>query len=145
MLQDLGLAAGDTRSPAQAVDLRCSSRRGNDPYSVGEVGSYRLGQHRPRSLGTAMPPQQRASRKACQAADDVVEHTDGRDAGRGLHKLGDQHEQRGHENHENGVIHEPELACLATGSTASERTPWAPWIRTPSMSAVADGPVWKHA
>ena len=31
---------------------------------------------------------------------------------------------------------------LASGSTDSERTPWAPWTSTPSMSAVADGPVW---
>jgi len=30
----------------------------------------------------------------------------------------------------------------AIGSTESERTPpWAPWISTPSMSAVAEGPV----
>ena len=29
----------------------------------------------------------------------------------------------------------------AIGSTESERTPWAPWINTPSMSAVAEGPV----
>jgi hypothetical protein len=33
----------------------------------------------------------------------------------------------------------------ATGRTESERTPWAPWIKTPSISAVADGPVWKAA
>lgn len=32
-----------------------------------------------------------------------------------------------------------------TGSTESERTPCAPWMSTPSMSAVADGPVWKLA
>ena len=29
----------------------------------------------------------------------------------------------------------------AIGSTESERTPWAPWISTPSMSAAAEGPV----
>jgi hypothetical protein len=32
----------------------------------------------------------------------------------------------------------------ATGRT-EERAPWAPWIKTPSISAVADGPVWKAA
>ena len=36
-------------------------------------------------------------------------------------------------------------AARAIGRTESERTPCAPWIRTPSMSAVADGPVWKQA
>jgi len=29
------------------------------------------------------------------------------------------------------------------GTTDNERTPCAPWMRTPSISAVADGPVWK--
>ncbi len=33
----------------------------------------------------------------------------------------------------------------ANGDTDNERTPCAPWMRTPSMSAVADGPVWKAA
>ena len=32
-----------------------------------------------------------------------------------------------------------------SGSTDSDRTPWAPWINTPSMSAVAEGPVWNTA
>ena len=36
-------------------------------------------------------------------------------------------------------------AARAIGKTESERTPCAPWMRTPSMSAVADGPVWKQA
>ena len=30
-----------------------------------------------------------------------------------------------------------------SGKTESDRTPCAPWMRTPSMSAVAEGPVWK--
>src|SRR5258705_8630825 len=33
----------------------------------------------------------------------------------------------------------------AIGRTESERTPCAPWMSTPSISAVADGPVWKLA
>src|SRR5262249_14453538 len=33
------------------------------------------------------------------------------------------------------------LSARAIGRTESERTPCAPWISTPSMSAVADGPV----
>src|SRR6266481_1299784 len=36
-------------------------------------------------------------------------------------------------------------AARATGRTESERTPCAPWMSTPSISAVADGPVWKLA
>ena len=36
-------------------------------------------------------------------------------------------------------------AALGSRSTDSERTPCAPWISTPSMSAVADGPVWNAA
>jgi ATP dependent DNA ligase domain len=32
-------------------------------------------------------------------------------------------------------------SARAIGRTESERTPWAPWIRTPSISAVADGPL----
>jgi hypothetical protein len=36
-------------------------------------------------------------------------------------------------------------AARAIGRTESERTPWAPWMSTPSISAVADGPVWKLA
>src|SRR5258708_11707377 len=37
------------------------------------------------------------------------------------------------------------LVARAMGRTESERTPCAPWMSTPSISAVADGPVWKQA
>ena len=40
------------------------------------------------------------------------------------------------------VAQEP---ARAIGSTDSDRTPCAPWIRTPSISAVAEGPVWNEA
>src|SRR5258708_32177155 len=33
----------------------------------------------------------------------------------------------------------------AIGRLVGERAPCAPWISTPSISAVADGPVWKLA
>src|SRR3984893_7908183 len=36
-------------------------------------------------------------------------------------------------------------AARVSGMTESERTPCAPWISTPSMSAVAEGPVWNEA